>query len=99
MEQDRKVTRGGKSKTMHSFHRHLTERGAKEEHTGTEERPCMCMHTTNKTDRRIFSLCLVCDQQLLENVRQTERPRAPEGLWTQKVKRDGRDEREKEGRA
>lgn len=26
----------------------------------------MCMHTTNKTDRHIFFLCLVCDQPLLE---------------------------------
>lgn len=34
--------------------------------TEAEERPCMCMHTTNKTDRHIFFLCLVCDQLLLE---------------------------------
>lgn len=33
----------------------------------------MCMHTTNQTDRHIFFLCFVCDQQVVEKVHQTER--------------------------
>lgn len=77
-----------KPKMLHSFRRHLMEEkeGTYEDQKQTEEQPCMCMHTTNKTDRHIFFLCLVCDQQLRERAQQTEGPHAPKGLWIQDVK-------------
>lgn len=59
---------GRKSKTFLSSQIHLREEGegTEVEQKRAKERPCMCMHTTNKTDRHIFFLCLVCDQPLLE---------------------------------
>lgn len=83
----------GEKKTLHSFQRHQMEEGegTKEEPKRTEERPCMCMHTTNTTDRHVFFLCLVCDQLLQDGSADCKTSCARRPLDTER-RGDGHDE-------